>query len=99
MTDMTVANTILAQLGGKRFLAMTGAKSLCGDKDALSFKLPSQGGKTRGVLIRLLPSDTYSMKLFEMRRLEIVRDETREGIYCDNLRDVFTSMTGLATSL
>jgi hypothetical protein len=30
MTDMTVSQTILSQLGGKRFIAMTGSKNFVG---------------------------------------------------------------------
>ena len=40
MTDMTVAKTILAQLGGSRFVAMTGARHMAGDATSLSFGLP-----------------------------------------------------------
>jgi hypothetical protein len=39
MTDMTVSQTILSELGGNRFIAMTGSKNFVGSDDALSFKL------------------------------------------------------------
>jgi hypothetical protein len=35
MSNLTVANTILEQLGGGRFIAMTGAKSFVGGEDSL----------------------------------------------------------------
>ncbi len=38
---MQVAQTILQQLGGRRFMAMTGARAMAAHKDGLSFKLPS----------------------------------------------------------
>ena len=39
MTDMTVARSILDQLGGARFVAMTGARELVGSADSLTFKI------------------------------------------------------------
>ena len=36
-----VAETILAQLGGRKFQVMTGAKYFLGGADYLQFKLPS----------------------------------------------------------
>ena len=39
-TDLTVANTILQQLGGNKFRVMTGAKNFVGSNDALTFRLP-----------------------------------------------------------
>ena len=42
MADMTVANEILRQLGGNKFLIMTGANHLIRDTYSLSMKLPKQ---------------------------------------------------------
>ena len=63
MSDMTVANTILAQLGGRKFLAMTGAYSLTGSADTLSMRLPSKSTKNKvgGMRITLDPDDTYTL--------------------------------------
>ena len=63
-----VAKTILAQLGGKRFIAMTGANSFTGSADELTFKLPTRG-KMRAVKIKLEPSDTYTFKGSGIARL------------------------------
>lgn len=41
-TNLTVANTILHQLGGRRFIAFTGARDLLGDTNSLTFKLPKR---------------------------------------------------------
>lgn len=45
MADMTVANEILRQLGGNKFLVMTGANHLIGDTYSLSMKLPRNMSK------------------------------------------------------
>jgi hypothetical protein len=41
-----VAETILEQLGGKRFIVMTGAKHFAADGNALRFRLPSNFAKS-----------------------------------------------------
>ena len=39
LTDITVARSILDQLGGARFVAMTGAREFVGSADSLTFKI------------------------------------------------------------
>ncbi len=41
MADLTVAKTILEQLGGELFVAMTGAKNFVGTEDSLTFEVGS----------------------------------------------------------
>jgi hypothetical protein len=100
--SLDVAKTILEQLGGRHFLAMTGAKNLVGDANSLSMKLPNarcNGKRCTGLRIVLDPSDTYTVEAIAVRKLEYTVLDTHNGVYCDNLRDVFTSMTGLDTYL
>ena len=40
MSDITVAKTILRQLGGRSFIFMTGARNLIASADSLSFRIP-----------------------------------------------------------
>lgn len=102
MTDMTVANTILEQLGKNRFIAMTGAKNFVGSDDALSFKLPSNFAKggINAVRIRLDTSrDTYEVTFSKIRGTKVTQVSTFNDVYADSLRSLFTSETGLDTSL
>lgn len=106
MADLTVANTILAQLGGRRFLAMTGARNLVGGNNTLSMQLPGNarydGKRVNGVMITLTPADTYTVDaVFVRTSPQYSRNivASRDDVYCDNLREVFTRLTGLATSL
>ncbi len=100
-----VAKTILEQLGGRKFLMMTGAKHLMSHPDgALSFKLPI--GKYNHCKIVLTEMDEYDVhfqKLTRQRRapfaLNCSREERHEGIYCDQLAQIFEKATGLRTSL
>lgn len=104
-TDTTIAQTILEQLGGKRFALMTGAKHFIADNNELRFQLP--GGtfsrRINRVSVRLDPSDTYTMTFQNIRRnrndLRIDTIATRENVYCDQLQEVFKSVTGLDTKL
>lgn len=98
-----IAETILEQLGGKRFAVMTGAKNFCAVSRGVSFRLPSTPHFVRDginvVEVKLMPSDTYTVKFSRMwgHNIKLVSEHT--DIYCDTIRDLFTEVTGLATSL
>jgi hypothetical protein len=72
-SDMTVACVILHQLGGQRFVAMTGAKFLLAHESALSFHLPSNFAKNgiNRVRIDLAPTDLYDVTFQRARGLKI----------------------------
>lgn len=99
MTDMTVANTILAQLGGNKFIAMTGAKQFVGDTYSLTFRLPARfaTNKANIVKIELNGDDTYTMTFMKLYKLNIKTISTHPGLYCDMLQAEFTKQTGLDT--
>jgi hypothetical protein len=95
------AKIILEQLGGKRFVAMTGAKNLIGYEHALSFQLPNQFAKKgiNHVHITLTPMDDYTMVLSKIRGTGCTEIERYETVYFDQLQEIFTNATGLYTSL
>ena len=97
-----IARTILDQLGGKQFLVMTGARNLIAHQDGLSFRLPgprSYAGGINYVRITLTPADTYNVTFSRVYGLKITPKASADGIYASDLRRVFTSATGLETSL
>ena len=100
-----VALEILRQLGGNRFIAMTGACSLCSGENSLSFRIPKAKSGIRGVVVTLNASDTYTVKFYKpgfFRKGEWVGEKwvsEQSEVYCDQLRDIFETETGLATSL
>ncbi len=98
---MEVAKEILNQLGGNKFIAMTGAKSFVGDNTCLMFSLPSRfaANGINKVRIELAANDTYSVKFYKIRGTSIKPIATIDGVCNDNLRNVFTMHTGLDTSL
>src|SRR5271166_4088110 len=98
-----VAKTILEQLGGNRFVAMTGAKHFVGDGNVLRFKLPGGSGFCKDginyVTVKLEASDTYTVEFFRVRALKMKQGKRYCDVYNDQLREVFTRATGLYTSL
>lgn len=100
-TDLTIANTILQQLGGSRFTIMTGARNFAGHTDALSFKLPSNFA-TKGInyiKITLTPADLYDIEFGKIWGTKYTGITRSEGVYVDSLRNVISETTGLALSL
>lgn len=100
MTDMTVAKTIHAQLGGARFNMMTGAKDFVGGENKLQFKIPRTRQITH-VLITLDANDTYTMefKRWMPKTMDFYPMATHKHVYCDKLQEIFTMETGLFTKL
>lgn len=95
-----VAQTILDQLGGRRFVVMTGSKEFIGGKNELIFKL-ARGVKNKAQKCRitLTAMDDYTVEFLKWNRREMDFDvvSTHQGIYCDMLEDLFTEETGLYT--
>jgi len=92
-----IADEILRQLGGNRFITMVGAKNLCYSGPNLSFKF--SGSKAANYMkIELTPMDTYTVTFGKLGK-EFKVTETHENIYCDGLQELFTSVTKLNTHL
>jgi len=98
---MTIARTILEQLGGNKFIAITGAKNLSDTQDGLSFQLSSKLTKNacNAVKITLTPRDTYQIKFLKIGRTQLKTIKIIDDIYCDELQRFFNSETGLDTHL
>ena len=100
------AATTLYQLGGHRFVAMTGAKDFGHNPDgSLQFRIGRNATSANRVKITLDRNDTYtvvftkisfSKKTFETK--EKVINEIA-GIYSPQLKTHFENVTGLYTSL
>ncbi|EDZ4570188.1 hypothetical protein GVS27_22935 [Salmonella enterica] len=97
-----IAVEILNQLGGNKFIAMTGAKNFVWlENGGLIFKLPSNFAcnDINLVKIELDPSDTYNVEFFKSRGASLKSIASYTMIYCDQLQDIFTETTGLYTHL
>jgi hypothetical protein len=98
---MSIAKEILSQLGGNRFVAMTGAKNFGDTGNGLAFQIPAKLTKNRinAVKIELDPSDTYVVKFLKISASKLTVVSHHTMIYCDQLEDLFERETGLYTHL
>ncbi|EJX3082898.1 hypothetical protein OD099_004699 [Salmonella enterica] len=97
-----IAVEILNQLGGNKFIAMTGAKNFVWlEKGGLIFKLPSNFSRNgiNLVRIKLEPSDTYNIEFLKSRGASLKSIASFEMIYCDQFQEIFIETTGLYTHL
>jgi hypothetical protein len=95
------AETILSQLGGNRFITMTGAKNLYFDnkKRLISMQIMRNKVKAKWLQITLNSMDLYDMQFIGIKSGEVVVLDEKKGLYDDMLQPVFTSVTGLNTHL
>jgi len=101
-----IAQTIGAQLGGLgRVAAMIGAHSFMVHKEgALSFRFKAKAIKVNGkspnyIKITLDPSDTYTVEFGRIHGFDYTAVQTDEGVYCDQLRPLVETTTGLYLSM
>ena len=93
-----MAGETLKQLGGRRFIAMTGAKNMAVGTDGMVMKI---GRNSKGVnYVRIdLKGDLYTMEFIRMRSGKETVLKKVKGVYNDQLQDMFTKYTGMYTSL
>lgn len=106
---LQVAQTILEQLGGKRFIAMTGAKDFVALNDwqgkptrgGLQFSLPNNFAKDgiNKIRVTLTTMDDYLVEPFKIRGAKVQAFPIRTEVYGDNLQAVISKITGLDTYL
>ena len=90
----------LRQLGGNRFIAMTGAKHFGVGPNGMSFKIGRNSKRVNHVTIDYdRGRDLYNMKFDWVTIKGIKNKKTLKGIYADQLQDMFTKYTGMYTSL
>lgn len=100
---MTTASAILDQLGGSKFVAMTGANCFVGSETYLSFSLPARSAK-RGInkiKIRLNSLDLYNAEFLKvnLRKSEVSTVARYDDVSASDLQSLFTRVTGLDTHL
>ena len=97
--ESQVAKTILQQLGGNKFIAMTGAKNLGASGKSLSMKIGRNSKSINYVVITLKSSDLYDVEFIRMRGAKRTVVKKVKGVYADMLQKIFTKYTGMRTSL
>ena len=94
-----IAKTILQQLGGNKFIAMTGAKNLGFTNNGLQMKIGRNSKGITHVIISLKSTDTYDVEFIKMRGVNRKVVKKLKGVYADMLRKIFTKYTRLRTRL
>ena len=97
---MSVAKTILEQLGGNKFRMMTGAKNFFGYEYGVSMMIGRNSSNSNYLKITLNMMDLYDMEFCKLTRMGEKKSVTEyNNIYNDMLTDQFTAHTGMYTSL
>jgi hypothetical protein len=99
---MTISATILDQLGGNRFVAMTGAKNFVASVDALSFQLPGTMTRNRANVCRIAYDaglDAYFVTFMRRRGVHFPTVGQFNNVQAAALRELFTRETGLDVHL
>ena len=97
-----IANIIIKQLGGNRFISMTGAKMFTATATGTHFRIPGKRFAKNGInsiVIDLRANDTYSLCFSRRHGMNLTCVETVCGIYADQLQQTFTEVTGLQCHL
>ena len=103
--DLGVARTILRQLGGRQFIAMTGSKNFIGSDTSLTFRIgTATKNKANRCCITLTPMDLYRVEFSRITNKrghgpELKSKGTFDAIYFDALTALFTRETGFAVKL
>ena len=95
-----IAKTILQQLGGNKFIAMTGAKNLGFTDKGIQMKIGRNAKGVTHVIIDLdRGKDLYNIEFVKVRGMKRTTVKKLKGIYADQLKKIFTQYTGLRVSL
>ena len=110
-TNNYVATTILSQLGGSRFIACTGSKVATYTETSITFRLVKNKSRANELTIKLNGMDLYDITFAKHSlphlnkktwawvpdKYEVVK--TFDDIFCEQLEELFTEVTGLVTRL
>lgn len=91
------AQSLINQLGGNKFIVMTGAKNFVAGESVLMFNI-GRGAKSGINKIRIeLKNDLYNVFFYNMRKAQYQVSQF-ENVYAENLTSLFTKETGFVTS-
>jgi len=98
-TSQQIAQTILSQLGGSLFVAMTGARDLLQLEAGLRCRM-GRGALCSHLQIDIdLATDTYTVSTYKIRGLNCRELARVEHVYADALRGTVEQLTGFFLSL
>lgn len=86
---MNVATEILNQLGGNKFIAMTGSKNFGAGENKLSMHLARNNSGAKYLTIELNGDDTYTMTFAKMKNYAPVVVKEFTGVYNEKYKTRF----------
>lgn len=100
-SDLTIANTILSQMGGSgRLTGFIGAYNYTGTENGVTFRFKCRAKNGSNTFrVTLDPSDTYTIEFLSVRGTSFKIKEALSDIYAEDLVRVFQDKTGLCLSL
>lgn len=111
MTNTEKATIIINQLGGNKFLAMTGSKNFLALENGVRMDLAKNESGANKLEITLDGLDLYNMRFFKFtpgrlnkKTFAYTDDKTTEiqeynGVFNNQLQELFTGVTGMDTHL
>lgn len=88
------------QLGGWEFARLIGTKAISSDDSTLKVRFTGKAKyQINLIYVTLMGDDTYTMEFMRASGESVVSVLEFEGVYWDQLQDIFESSTGLFTSL
>lgn len=96
---MTIAQTIIDQLGNGKFIAMTGAHQFIDHGRGVAFRIGRNENKVTHVNVSLNFADLYDVEFINVRGVNVKRISAACMIDAAGLRSTFTSHTGMEISL
>ena len=99
-----IAQTILQQMGGRHFVAMTGVRNLVYGENQWGPYLQMRLSKNKNRYTHLIvqyyeATDIYGMDFMQVNKDGIRKSVEIPNVYCDDLAELFEEHTGLYTSL
>ena len=95
-----IGQTILQQLGGNKFIVMTGAKNIGFTNKGIQMGI---GRNAKGVTHLIINynkgKDLYDMEFIKIRGIDRTVVKDLKGVYADQLQKLFTKYTGMHTRL
>src|SRR6056300_501486 len=93
------ASELLKQLGGNKFISMTGAKNLTFSGLGLVMQIGKNSKGVTHVRFKLSSKDLYDIDFLSIRGSNVKTKSKEKGVYVDQLGKVFKKNTGLKTGL
>ena len=98
--NLTIAKTIIQQLGGNKFIAMTGARNIFADGQGVTMQIMKNKSKAKYLTIQLNSLDLYDMQFKSIDKdFNLIIKAEKQNVYAEDLETIFTNITGLNTRL